>query len=138
MFFNKNYSRYFPAFAVHIKDSYMPCEALAHNHKYRTYEKLYVGQNCVLQSTSRPKFFGVLVRVPRGSGPRKVPELCILREVCRSVYQCKCIYQREKLYLVCLFILDYGLIPVESGGIHQYFPVPPPTPAGLAGVLQES
>ena len=31
--FKKNYSRHFSAFEVLGKDSYMPCEALAHNHK---------------------------------------------------------------------------------------------------------
>ena len=30
----ESYSRYFSAFEVHIKDSYMPCKALAHNHKW--------------------------------------------------------------------------------------------------------
>ena len=32
----------------------------------------------MLQSTSRPKFFGVLVGVPCGSGPRKVSGINIL------------------------------------------------------------
>jgi hypothetical protein len=34
LFKKKHYSRYFAAFEVHRKDSYMPCEALAHIHKY--------------------------------------------------------------------------------------------------------
>ena len=33
-FLKESYSRYFSAFEVHRKDSYMPCEALAHNHKF--------------------------------------------------------------------------------------------------------
>jgi len=35
---------------------------------------LYIDQNCSSKSTSHPKIFGVLVGVPHGSGPRKVPK----------------------------------------------------------------
>ena len=47
LFQKENYSIHFSAFEVLGKDSYMPCEALAHNHKFGS--GLWRGLGCMLQ-----------------------------------------------------------------------------------------